>query len=158
MLEDDLELNCQPWMSHPYYISIFHIHHIDYLGSNFTKLKYSDVLTPIIWRDQSHLDLHTNFISTWLYLVAFHHCIKNIGSLVPKYDELLTSHYDDLRYEEQLCLYILRAALDSLVLNRWVICSMMMYSYISPVCHTSIFTLFSYEDNQPMWHTTIYTR
>ena len=46
MFKDDLGFNYQSWMSHPYYILIFQIYHIDYLNLNFTNLKYSDALTP----------------------------------------------------------------------------------------------------------------
>ena len=124
-------------MSYPYCISIFQIHHMNYHGPRFTKLKYSDVFFFIIWRGQSYLDSHT-----LLYPVAFCDCIKNIGSLVPKYSELLTSHYGDLKFEKHLCSYASRAAVESRILSRRVICSVMMYSYILSICHTSITTLF----------------
>ena len=145
-------------MSHPYCISVFHIHHMDYLDPSFTKLKYSDALYRIIQRGQSHLNPRTDFTSTWLYPVAFCHCIKNAGSPAPKYSKLLASHYGDLRSERHLCPYTSQATLDSRVLHRWVTYSTMMYSYISHVCHTCISTLFDYKDNQPIWYTMIYTR
>ena len=135
------QVNYQPRVFHPHYILIFQIRLIDYPSQSFTKLKYSDISAPIIWRDQSHLDLHTNFTSTWLYPVAFCHCIKNPNSPVPKHSELLTSHYGDLRSEGHLCPYASRAALNSRTLSRWVTCSVMMYSYISSVCHTCVITL-----------------
>ena len=113
MLKDDLEFNCQPWISHSYYISTFQIHHINYPSWDFTKLKYNDALTPIIWRGQSHLDPHTDLTSTWLYSVAFRHCIRNAGSPALKHTELLASHYDDLRFERYLCPYASWVALDS---------------------------------------------
>ena len=37
---------------------------MNYLGSDFTKLKYNDALTFIIQRDQFYLDPHTDFAST----------------------------------------------------------------------------------------------
>ena len=37
---------------------------MDYPDQDFTKLKYSDALTPIIQRDQSNLDPHIDFTST----------------------------------------------------------------------------------------------
>ena len=37
---------------------------MDYFGQDFTKLKYNDVLAPMIQRDQFHLDPHINFTST----------------------------------------------------------------------------------------------
>ena len=92
----------------------------DYLGHDFAQLKHSDALTPIIWRDQSHLDSHTDFISTWLYPVAFYHCIKNIDSLALKHSELLASHRGDLKSKERLCTYLLSAALDSRVLHNLI--------------------------------------
>ena len=64
MLEDDLRFNCQSWMSHPHCISIFSIHHMDYPSSDFTKLKYSDVLSLVILRGQSHLDPYIDFVGT----------------------------------------------------------------------------------------------
>ena len=62
--------------SYPHRISIFQIHHIDYPGHGFTKLKYNDALTPIIQRGQSHFDLYTDFTSTCLYPIIFHHYIE----------------------------------------------------------------------------------
>ena len=135
------QVNYQPRLLHSYCISTFQIHLMDYPGQNFNKLKYNDTSTPIIQRDQSHLDLHTYYASTWLYPVAFHHYIRNIDSLVPKHSELLASHYSDLRSEEHLYPYDSWAAFDSRTLSRWVTCSVMIYSYISPVCHISITTL-----------------
>ena len=38
--------------------------HKDYPSQDFAQLKHSDALTPIIQRDQSRLDSHTDFIST----------------------------------------------------------------------------------------------
>ena len=121
---------------HLHCIPTFQILCIDYLGQSFTKLKYNDASAPIIRRDQFHLDPHTDFISTWLYPEAFCHCIRNADSPVSKYCEVLASHYDDLRFERYLCPYASRAALDSRALSRWVTCSVTIYSYISPVCHT----------------------
>ena len=46
MLKDDLGFNYQSWISHPYCISIFQIHHMDYSSLDFAKLKYIDTLTP----------------------------------------------------------------------------------------------------------------
>ena len=145
-------------MSHPYCISIFQIHHIDYPSQGFAKLKYSDSLSPIVRRDPSHLDLHTNFISTWLYLVAFRHCIRNADSSTSKYSELFTNHYGDLRTEGHLCPYASWVAFDNKALSKWVTCSVTMYFYILLVCHTSVSTLFGYEDNQFIWHIMTDTR
>ena len=92
-------------MFHPHYISTFQIYLMDYPGQGFIKLKYSDASTPIIQRDQSHLDPHTDFTSTWLYPVVFRHCIKNLSSSAPKHSELLANHYDDFRSEGHLYLY-----------------------------------------------------
>ena len=156
--QDDLGFNCQPWMSHPHCISIFQFHHMDYLDQDFTKLKYSDVLSSIIWRGQSHLGPHTDFASTWLYSITFRHYIRNVDNLTPKYNELLASHRGDLRSEGHLCTYPSRAVLDSRVLCRLLFYLVTMYSYISSVCHTSISVLFSYENNQSIWHTMIYIR
>ena len=89
---------------------------MDYPGQDFTKLKYSDTSTPIIQRDQSYLNPHTDFASTWPYSVAFHHCIKNSDSLAPKYSEFLASHYGDLRSERYSYSYVSRAAFDSRML------------------------------------------
>ena len=52
------QINCQPRLLRPYCISTFQIHLMDYPDQGFAKLKYSDTSTPIIWRNQSHLDLH----------------------------------------------------------------------------------------------------
>ena len=125
-------------MLHPYCILTFQIHLIDYPGQGFTKLKYSDTSTLIIWRDQSHFDPHSDFVSIWLYPIAFYRCIRNPDSLTSKHSELLASYYDDLRSEGYLYLCASRAALDSRMLSRWVTCSVMMCSYISPVCHTLV--------------------
>ena len=125
-------------MSHPHYISIFHIHHMNYPDSSFTKLKYSVVLTLIIQRNQSHLDPHIDLVSTWLYPIIFCDCIKSIDSSSPKHNELLASHYSDLRFERYLYLYASWTALDRGILYRWVTYSVMMYSYISPVCYISV--------------------
>ena len=120
MFKNDLELNCQPWKNHPYCIPTFQIHHMDYPDQDFTKLKYSEALAPIIWRGQSHFDPYTDFASTWLYPVAFHHCIRNLeNSLTLKYSELLASHYSDLRSEGYLYPCISWVALDSRILSRW---------------------------------------
>ena len=126
---------------HLHCIPTIQIHYIDYPGQGFTKLKYSDTSAPIIRRGQSYLDPHTNFTSTWLYLIAFHHCIRNTDSLTLKHSELLTSHYGDLRSEGYLCPYTSWAARDSRALSRWVTYLVMMYSHISSVCHTSVSTL-----------------
>ena len=136
------KVNCQSRLFHAHCISTFQIYLIDYPDQSFTKLKYTNTSTSIIRRGQSHLDPHTDFTSTWLYPVAFHHCIRNSDSLTPKHNEFLASHYVDLRPEGYLYPCISRAALDSRMFSRWVTCSMMMYPYISPVCHTSITTLF----------------
>ena len=108
--EDDLGLNCQPWMSHPHYISIFQIYHIDY-SNPVTKLKYSDALPPINQRGQSHLDSYTDFTSTWLCPKIFHHWIKNLGNPVSKHSELLVSHQGDLKFEGYLYPYLLKLLL-----------------------------------------------
>ena len=134
-------INCQPRVFHSHCISTFQIHLMDYPGQGFTKLKYNDTSAPIIWRDLSHLDPHTDFVSTWLYPVAFCHCIRNLDSPTPKHNELLTSHYGDLRFEEYLRPYTSWAALDNRTLSRWVTCSMMMYFNILPVYHTSVIPL-----------------
>ena len=36
----------------------------DYPDQGFTQLKHSSALTPIIQKDQSHFDSHTDFAST----------------------------------------------------------------------------------------------
>ena len=135
------EVQLSTLKDHPHCILIFQIYHMDYRDQDFTKLKYSNASAPIIRKDQFYLDLHTNFISIWLYPVFFHHCIRNTDSLALKYSELLASYYDDLRSKRYLCPYAPRAALDSRVLSKWVTCSIIMYSFISSVCHTSISTL-----------------
>ena len=129
---------------------------MDYSNPNFAKLKYTDAYLPLIWRNQSHLDSCTDLISTWLYPKIFHHWIRNSVSLVSKYSEFFVSHRDDLRSEGYLYPYPLQAILDSRVLYSWSY-SVMMYSYISPACYTSVSILFDYEDNQYIWHTMIYT-
>ena len=136
------QVNYQSRLLHLYYILTFQIYLIDYPDQNFIKLKYSNTSTPIIRRGQFHLDPHTDFTGTWLYLVAFHHCIKSSGSSAPKHSELLASHNDDLRSEEYLYPCVSWAALDSRTLSRWVTCSVTMYLYILPVCHISVTTLF----------------
>ena len=136
------QVNCQSRLLHLHCISIIQIYLMDYPDQNFAKLKYSDTSTPIIWRGQSHLDLRTDFASTWLYPVAFRRYIRNSDSLTLKHSELLASHYGNLRSEGYLYLCISRVAFDSRTLSRWVTCSVMVYPYISPVCHTSITTLF----------------
>ena len=109
----------------------------DYPDQDFIKLKYSDALTPIIRRGQSHLNSHTDFISIWLYPVAFHHCIRNIDSPTLKHSELLASHHGDLRLEGYLCPYPSRAFLNSRALRRWVIvwwwCTPISHLYVIPV-------------------------
>ena len=72
---------------------------MDYPDQDFTQLKYSDALAPIIQRGQFHLDPHIDFVSTWLYLVTFHHCIRNVDSPISKYSELLARYYGDIRYK-----------------------------------------------------------
>ena len=116
---------------HPHWISTFQIHLMDYPDQGFAKLKYSNTSTPIIRKDQSHLDLQTDFASIWWYPVAFRHCIKNLDSPVPKHSELLANHYDDLKSEGHLYPCILWVALDSRTLSRWVTCLVRMYLYIS---------------------------
>ena len=133
MILNDLRwsrVNCQPWVFYPYCISIFQIHHMDYSDQDFTKLKYSDTSAPIIWKGQSHLDPYIDFTSTWLYPVAFCHCIRNSDSPAPRHSEFLASHYGYLRSEGHLCPYTSRKTLDSRMLSRCVTCSVTMYSYI----------------------------
>ena len=140
-----MRLNALGWsqvyqlrLFHPHCISTFQIHLIDYPDQDFTKLKYSNTSTLIIWRGQSHLDPHIDFVSTWLYRVAFHHYTINTNNPAPKYNELLVSHYGDLWSEGYLCSYALRAVLDSRALSRWVTYSMIMYFYILSICYTNI--------------------
>ena len=132
------QVNYQSRLLHPYCILTFQIYVMDYPDQGFTQLKYSDTSTPIIQRDQSYLDPHIDFICTWLYPIAFCHCIKNSDSPIPKHSELLASHYSDLKSEGHLYPYVSWVALDSRMLSRWVTCSVMMYPYISPICHTSV--------------------
>ena len=101
-------------------------------------MKYNDTSISIIWRGQSHLDPYTDFVSTRLYPVAFHHCIKNLDSPIPKCSELLVSYYSNLRFEGHLYPCASQAVLDNRMLSKWVICSVTIYSYISLVCHTSV--------------------
>ena len=91
---------------------------MDYLDQDFTKLKYSEALTPIIWRDQFHLDPHTDFTSTGLYPVVFRHCIRNTNSSILKHSELLASYYGNLRSEGHLYLCDSQAAFDSRMLSK----------------------------------------
>ena len=112
-------VNCQSGVFHPHCISTFQNHLMHYLDQDFTKLKYNDASALIIWRDQSHLNPHTDFTSTWLYPVAFHHCIRNPNSPIPKYNELLASHCGDLRSEGHLYSYLFRVTFDSRVLQSW---------------------------------------
>ena len=93
---------------------------MDYPDQDFTELKHTDAKLLLIQRDQFHLDLHTNFASTWLCPKIFHHWIKNSDSLAPKYSELLASHRDNLRSEGYLYLYLSQATLDSKVLSNWL--------------------------------------
>ena len=44
--QHDLEFNCQPWICQPHFVSIFQIYHMNYPDQDFTKLKYTDALTP----------------------------------------------------------------------------------------------------------------
>ena len=129
---------------------------MDYPGLDFAKLKYIDAYLLLIRKDQSHLDSGTDLTSTWLHLKIFHHWIKNSVSLTSKYSELLANHHGDLRSEEYLYPYPSRATFDSRILCSWSH-SVMMYSYISPVCHTNVSTPFGYKDNQCIWHTMTYT-
>ena len=92
-------------------------------------------------RGQSRLDSQLTTTSTWLHPETFRHWIRNPGSLVPKYSELLASHCCDLRFEEHICPYLLETSLDSRVF-RVGSRSARMYTYISPVCYTSISILF----------------
>ena len=95
------------WVIHIIFQSFLNymIDHMDYPNQDFTWLRYSDVLTFIIQRGQSHLDSHTDFINIWLYSVAFCIYIRNTGSLTPKHSELFISHRSDLRLKEYLCPY-----------------------------------------------------
>ena len=43
--QGDLEFNCQPQIYQLYCISTFQIHHMDYPGQGFNKLKYTNALT-----------------------------------------------------------------------------------------------------------------
>ena len=92
---------------------------MDYLDSDFAKLKYTETYVLLIRRDQSHLDSYTDLISTWLHPKIFHHWIRNSVSLALKYSELLANHLDNLRSERHLYPYPSRAILDSRVLYNW---------------------------------------
>ena len=92
---------------------------MDYLDSNFAKLKYTDAYLLLIQRGQFHLDSCIDLISTWLYPKIFYYWIKNSVSLASKYSELLASHRGDLRSEGHLYPYPSRAILDSRVLRKW---------------------------------------
>ena len=109
---------------------------MDYPEQDFTKLKYSDVLTLILQRDQSHLDSYTDVISTWLYPKIFHHWIKNSSSPISKHSELFASHHGDLRSERYLYPYPLQATFDSRVLHSWsrlVRCTSTSHLYVISV-------------------------
>ena len=118
------------------------IDHIDYPDQDFTRLRYSNALTLIIWKNQSHLDLHTNFTSTWLYPVVFRHCIRNIDSPTSKYSELLADHCGDLKSDRHLYLYPSWAALDSRAFHRWVAirwwCTSIFYLYAISISSYSL--------------------
>ena len=85
---------------------------------------------------QFHLDPHTDFASTWLYPVAIHHCIKNLGSSALKHSELLASHYGDLKSKGHLYPYPFGVTLDSRVLQSWsrsVKCTSTFHLHTIPV-------------------------
>ena len=60
-------------------------------GQGLTKLKYK-VFSPIFWSGQFHLDLRTDFTSTWLCSKIFWSWIQNSSSPTSKHSELLVSH------------------------------------------------------------------
>ena len=138
------------------YFNLFQIHHMDYLDPDFAKLKYTYAYLLLIQRGQSHLDSHTDLISTWLHPKIFYYWIKNSDSLTSKYSELLANYHSNLKSEGHLYPYPSRVTLDRRVFRVWSY-SMMMYSYISPACHISIFIPFGHKDNQHIWYTMIYT-
>ena len=104
---------------------------MDFSGSDFAKLKYTDAYLLLIRRDQSHLDSRTDLTSTWLYPKIFHRWIKNLDSLTSKYSELFVSHRGDLKSKGYLYPYPSRDTLDSRILHNWSF-SVWMYSYILP--------------------------
>ena len=123
---------------------------------NFYLIQTQQSIISKIWSSQSHLDSYIDFASTWLYPKIFHHCIRNTDCLALKYCELLASYLviSDQRdtYIHIFCEILLTAEYSAVGLS-----FVQMYSYILTACHSSVFTLFGYEDNQSIWHTTIYT-
>ena len=75
----------------------FSDYHWDYPGQGFTKLKHNEPFSPTVGRVNSHLNSCTNFVSTWLHPETFRPRSQCLGSPVPKYIELLTSHHGSLR-------------------------------------------------------------
>ena len=59
------------------YFNFFQIHHMDYPGLGFDKLKYTNAYLLLIQRGQSYLDSCTDLISNWLHPEIFHHWIRN---------------------------------------------------------------------------------
>ena len=98
------------------------------------------IIFNFTWSDQSHLDSHSDFTSTWLYPKTFHHWIKNSDSLAPKHSELLVSHRDSFKSEGHIYPYPISAILDSRVLQKWscsVKCTPTYHPYAMPCHHTS---------------------
>ena len=85
---------------------------MDYLGPNFTKLKYTNVLTPESGSINLILTYTPTTISTWLCPKIFYHWTRNLDSSAPKHSELLVNHHGDLRSEGHLYPYSSRATLD----------------------------------------------
>ena len=108
--------------------------HMDCPGQHLTKLKHK-AFSPISWSCQFHLDLRTDFTSTWMYPKIFRSWIKNLDSLAPKHNELLVSHHGDLRSEGYLYPYPFGVTLDSRVLQSWshsVKCTLIFYLHAIP--------------------------
>ena len=92
---------------------------MDYSGSDFTKLKYTNALTFEFEGVNPILTYIPTTISTRLCLESFYHWIKNLDSPISKHNKLLASHHGDLRLVEYWYPYPLWATLDSRVLHSW---------------------------------------
>ena len=140
--QNDLEFNCQPSISHSYCILIFFQILWSIIRIVLTKvlLNWNTMMHQLLkYRGVNPILIHTPITtSTWLCLETFHHWIRNLGSPTTKHSELLASQRGDLKSEGHLCPYSSWATLNSRVLHRWATGSMMIYSYISSVYHTSV--------------------
>ena len=117
-----LRVNCQPRKSGPHCVSTSKILWL-FTRTTLTKilLNWNTVMHHLQFYLERSISswLVLDFTSTWLYPEIFRHQIRNSDSLALKHSELLVSHQGSLRSEEHIYPYLIRATLDSRVLQKW---------------------------------------